>query len=323
MKIFVAGGCGYIGSVFVPQCLSGGHSVKVIDNMWFGNTLQEHPNLSVTKKDLFTCTESDIEGHDAFVFLAGISNDPMALFKPSLNFQYNGALPGYLAYVSKLVGIKKFVYASSASVYNFHEDKASPEPCREHDCAQSYSSTPYGTSKLLGEFGVTNLADDNFKYAILRKGTVCGFSPRLRFDLVINTMVKSAITTGVINVNDPNVWRPILDIRDAANAYYLATTQNIKGIYNIAKDNYQIINLAQVVQKILKDIGGINTKINVLNERDHRNYAIDTNLSSSWFQCQYGIEDIVKSLIQNIPKDTNFEADEHYNVKIFKKILTW
>ena len=117
MKIMVAGGAGYIGSMLVPYLLEHGYEVDVIDSLWFGNRL---PNsVKVIQKDLFDCQKEDFVGYDQMIFLAGLSNDPMAEFNPSLNFRSNGALPSYLAYVAKLVGVKRFIYGSSCSVYGY------------------------------------------------------------------------------------------------------------------------------------------------------------------------------------------------------------
>src|SRR6185312_5220619 len=231
MKIMVAGGAGYIGSLLVPYLMEHGYEVDVIDSLWFGNRL---PNsVKVIQKDLFECEKEDFAGYDQMIFLAGLSNDPMAEFSPSLNFQSNGALPSYLAYVAKLVGVKRFIYGSSCSVYGYTVnelyDENSPVTC----------GYPYGISKLQGERGVLQLQDQNFSVIALRKGTVCGYSPRMRMDLIVNTMFKFAMTKGQITVNNASIWRPILDIRDAATAYLRAiqADYSINGVYNIASGN--------------------------------------------------------------------------------------
>ena len=110
MKIVIAGGAGYIGSYLVPILLEHGYELKIIDALWFGNYL---PNgVEIVKKDLFDCGEDEFKDFDQLIFLAGLSNDPMAEFSPSLNFIHNAALPSYLAYICKRVGIKRFIYAS-------------------------------------------------------------------------------------------------------------------------------------------------------------------------------------------------------------------
>ena len=114
MKILIGGGAGYIGSRLIPELIALGHEIDVVDLLWFGNHLPE--KVKVIKKDLFDISAKDMKGYDQFIFLAGLSNDPMAEYDPAKNFIYNGALPSYLAYEAKKVGIKRFIYASSCSV---------------------------------------------------------------------------------------------------------------------------------------------------------------------------------------------------------------
>src|SRR3989344_6134509 len=205
MKILVAGGAGYIGSALVPVLLTHGYEVEVIDLLWFGNHLPK--TVKVIKKNLFDCKKEDFAGYDQVIFLAGLSNDPMAEFNPSLNFILNGALPSYLAYKAKKAGVKRFIYASSCSVYGYTEDKLYME---DDPVTCDY---PYGISKLQGERGVLQMRDDDFSVIALRQGTVCGYSPRMRFDLIVNTMFKACMTEGQITVNNPAIWRPIYDLR--------------------------------------------------------------------------------------------------------------
>jgi len=133
-----------------------------------------------------------------------------------MNFTFNGALPSYLAYMAKLAGVRRIVYASSCSVYGYTVnelyDEDAPVTC----------SYPYGISKLQGERGVLQMQDKDFSVIALRKGTVSGYSPRMRFDLIINTMYKCCVLDGKITVNNASIWRPILDIRDAVSAYLRA-----------------------------------------------------------------------------------------------------
>src|SRR5690349_14204058 len=114
MNILVAGGAGYVGSALIPKLLERGYGVDVVDLFWFGNHLD--PDVGIVKKDIFDLQVSDLEGCEQVLFLAGLSNDPMAGFSPSKNFIFNAAAPAYLAYTAKLAGVRRFVYASSCSV---------------------------------------------------------------------------------------------------------------------------------------------------------------------------------------------------------------
>src|ERR1700693_2931345 len=164
MRLLVAGGAGYLGSVLIPKLLERSYKVDVVDLFWFGNHLPRQ--VGVLNKDIFQLTEEDLEPYDQVVFLAGLSNDPMAEYSPSKNFVFNAAAPAYLAYIAKAAGVKRCIYASSCSVYGYTENELFDET------RPVSSSYPYGISKLQGEQAVTNLMDDNFSVISLRKGTV-------------------------------------------------------------------------------------------------------------------------------------------------------
>src|SRR6202142_1599190 len=198
MRILVAGGAGYVGSVLIPKLLDRGYKVDVVDLFWFGNHLPEQ--TGILKNDIFHLYAEDLKPYDQVIFLAGLSNDPMAEYSPSKNFVFNAAAPAYLAYIAKQAGVKRYVYACSCSVYGYTENELYDET------RPVSSSYPYGISKLQGEQAVMQLADSKFSVISLRKGTISGYSPRMRFDLIVNTMFKSAMKDGVININNPSIW---------------------------------------------------------------------------------------------------------------------
>src|ERR1700724_3447695 len=188
MKILCAGGAGYLGSVLIPKLLVRGYKVDVVDLFWFGNHLPRQ--AGILNKDIFQLAVEDLEPYDQVIFLAGLSNDPMAEYSPSKNFIFNAAAPAYLGYIAKKAKVKRFIYASSCSVYGYTENELYDES------RPTTSSYPYGISKLQGEQAVMNLMDESFSVISLRKGTVSGYSPRMRLDLVVNTMFKCAIRDG-------------------------------------------------------------------------------------------------------------------------------
>src|SRR5208282_3198478 len=151
MKILVAGGAGYVGSVLVPKLLERDYEVDVLDLLWFGNHLP--PAVKIIHKDILDISEAEVRGYDQIIFLGGLSNDPMADYSPSKNFVSNAACPAYLAYLAKRVGVKRFVYSSSCSVYGYTVNELYNE---SSPAAPSY---PYGISKLQGEAGVIQLVD--------------------------------------------------------------------------------------------------------------------------------------------------------------------
>src|SRR5947209_60734 len=142
MKVFIAGGAGYVGSVLIPKLLDRGYRVDVVDLFWFGNHLPRQVGL--LNKDIFHLSVEDLVPYDQVIFLAGLSNDPMAEFSPSKNFIFNAAAPAYLAYMAKNAKVKRYIYASSCSVYGYTENELYDENCPVS------SSHPYGISKLQG-----------------------------------------------------------------------------------------------------------------------------------------------------------------------------
>jgi nucleoside-diphosphate-sugar epimerase len=316
MKILVAGGAGYIGSLLVPLLIEHGYEVEVIDLLWFGNNLPVE--VKVIKKELFNCVVADFQGYDQVIFLAGLSNDPMAEFNPSKNFIDNGALPSYLAYMSKRAGVKRFIYASSCSVYGYTIDKLYDEE------SPAVSNYPYGISKLQGERGVLQMQDENFSVISLRQGTVSGFSPRMRFDLIVNTMFKSAMINKTITVNNPSIWRPIYDIRDAANAFVRAVQANeqISGIFNVTSGNYTVGQVGDLVKYEIEKKAGIKVKLDIKNVQDFRNYKVTFEKAQTYlgYQPMFSINDIIDNLFDNLNYYGDFENDEFYNIKTFKKL---
>jgi len=316
MKILVAGGAGYIGSRLVPVLLEHGYEVEVIDLLWFGNHLPSE--VKVIKKDLFCCREQDLGGYDQVIFLAGISNDPMAEYNPAKNFIGNGALPSYVAYLAKKAGVKRFIYASSCSVYGYSVDRLYDEE------APAISAYPYGISKLQGERGVLQLQDPNFSVIALRQGTVCGHSPRMRFDLIVNAMLKSAVMRQRISVSNPAIWRPILDIRDATAAYLRAieAPPEIGGVFNIASDNYTVSQTADLVKIEVERVLGKKITIEIHSQDDMRNYKVLLTKAKTYlgFTPIYSVAHIVDELFEHLADYGDLEQDKYYNIRIFKKI---
>lgn len=314
MKVLVAGGAGYIGTRLCSSLIDLNHDVAVVDLCWFGNNLPE--SVQVYKKNIIDLDVDDMKGYDAVVFMAGLSNDPMADFSPSMNFVENAAVPAYLAYISKKAKVRKFVYASSCSVYGFTDDEEMDE---NSPVCPSY---PYGISKLQGEAAVMLLADDDFKTISLRKGTVGGWSPRMRFDLVVNTMTKYALTTGELTVNNPNLWRPLIDIRDVVQSYIKSIEADVSGIFNICSQNMTIGELANEIKDELQRHGH-DIKIKTLDKPDVRNYKATNEKAKTilGFDPIYKPSDSVREVLENIDlKSIDFDEKKYYNITTFKEM---
>ncbi len=315
IKILVGGGAGYIGSALIPELIEHGYDITVIDLLWFGNNLPK--KVTFIKKDLFDCNRNDFSGFDQFIFLAGLSNDPMAEYSTKKNFIYNAALPAYLAFECKQAGIKRFIYASSCSIYGYTVDELYDE---DSPVACVY---PYGISKFQGERGVLQLLDDTFSVIALRQGTVCGHSPRMRFDLIVNTMFKTAINDKKIIINNPSIWRPILDLRDATSAYLRSIQADylISGYFNVASGNYTVGQVGDLVKNRIEKLTGKKIALDIDNIQDFRNYKVKFDRASIrlGFQPQYNISDIVSNLFKHLDEYGNLDREKYYNIKMFKK----
>ena len=235
----------------VPMLLAKGHEVVGLDSdlfeqSTFGDGIQSIPEL---KKDIRDIEESDLNGFDAVLHLAGLSNDPLGDLNPSLTYEINHAASVRLASLAKQVGITRFIFSSSCSNYgaggeNFLNEESAFNPV-----------TPYGTSKALVEQDVAKLADSNFSPTFLRNATAYGVSPRLRFDLVLNNLVAWAFTTGQVYIkSDGTPWRPIVHIEDISRAFIAVLHAPREVVHNLAfnvgrnEDNYRIRELAEIVK---------------------------------------------------------------------------
>jgi nucleoside-diphosphate-sugar epimerase len=316
MKILLAGGAGYIGSALVPALLERGYDVTVVDLLWFGNHLPA--GVKVIQKDVFQLQENDLKEYDEVVFLAGLSNDPMAEYSPSKNFISNAAAPAYLAYLAKRSGVKRYIYAGSCSVYGYTVnelyDEASP----------AISQYPYGISKLQGEQAVMQLRGNGFSVICFRQGTVSGYSPRMRLDLIVNTMFKTAVQKGEIVVNNPSIWRPILSIEDAVSAYVRAieASDEISGIFNVASGNYTVGEVADVVKGRIEEKMKRKVKLTIKHLQDFRNYKVSVEKAVNMlsFKPRHSVGSIVDHLTVHYEKFRDFDNPAYYNIRVFESL---
>jgi nucleoside-diphosphate-sugar epimerase len=316
MKLLIAGGAGYLGSVLIPRLLERGYKVDVVDLFWFGNHLPRQ--TGILNKDIFHLTSEDLEPYDQVIFLAGLSNDPMAEYSPSKNFIFNAAAPAYLAYIAKIAKVKRYIYASSCSVYGYTENEL-------YDETRPVSSQyPYGISKLQGEQAVTQMIDEDFSVISLRKGTISGYSPRMRLDLIVNTMFKSAMKDHVITVNNPSIWRPILSIDDAATAYIRAVeaNQKISGVFNIASGNYTVGEVADLVKSAIRERMGIQVHLEIKHIQDFRNYKVMTEKAANVlsFHAAGDVRSMVFNLVDNFEKFRDLDNPLYSNIQSFRKM---
>src|SRR5947207_3487264 len=246
--ILVAGGAGYIGCVLVPKLVERGYKVRLLDRMYFGEQGLDavRDRIETVVADVRDIPESALDGVDGVINLSGLSNDPTAEFDPEANWQMNAVATETLGQMCVKRGIERYVFASSCSLYDglppgMHDEDAPIQP-----------RAAYATSKRYGEEALLRLVDDGLAPVLLRNGTVYGYSPRMRFDLVVNTFVKDALLTGRVLLHGGGwMWRPLVDVRDVADAMiaaYEAPAEKVRGeIFNVLHSNYQIRELAMIV----------------------------------------------------------------------------
>jgi nucleoside-diphosphate-sugar epimerase len=316
MRLLIAGGAGYVGSALIPRLLERGYLVDVVDLFWFGNHLP--PETGLLNKDLFDLTVEDLNEYDQVIFLGGISNDPMAEYSPSKNFVYNAAAPAYLAYTAKKAGIKRYIYASSCSVYGYTVNEL-------YDETRPVSSVyPYGISKLQGEQAVMNLADEQFSVVALRKGTISGYSPRMRLDLIVNTMFRTSVDQGIITVSNPSIWRPILAMEDAISAYIrvIEAHESISGIFNVASGNYTVGEIGDLVKVEIEQQFKIKVNLVIKHVQDFRNYKVSIEKAKNVlsFHPQHDVRAIIQQLVKEMEKFSDWNNPIYSNIQMFRQL---
>ncbi|MDT3443512.1 MULTISPECIES: NAD(P)-dependent oxidoreductase [unclassified Pseudofrankia] len=283
MRILVTGHDGYIGTRLVPLFLQAGHDVAGLDSGLFADCTigAEPPTVPAVRADIRDITPSHLEGFDAVVHLAAISNDPLGDLNPQTTYDINAHATISVARAAKAAGVSRFVFSSSCSLYGAHGDAPIDET------ADFYPVTPYGESKVMAEKGLAELADDAFSPVFLRNATAYGVSARLRGDLVVNNLTGYAITTGEVRMkSDGTPWRPLVHIEDIARAMQAVCEAPREKIhleaYNIGRtsENYRIRDVAEIVEEVVP-----NCKITFADgaSPDKRNYRVDCDRFADTF----------------------------------------
>ncbi len=327
MRVLVVGGAGYVGAQLVPELLVQGYEVTVLDLYMYGddvlNSVKAHPNLKEIKGDMRNpaTVKEALKGCDSVIHLACISNDPSFELNPELGKSIN--LDSFEPFVlmSKEAGIKRFIYASSSSVYGV-KDAPNVVEDMELEPLTDYSKFKAECEKILLKH-----IDESFIGTILRPATVCGFSTRQRLDVVVNILTNLAYNTGKIKIMGGDQLRPNIHIKDMIRAYLHVLKQpenKIQGkVYNIGYENHSVRSLGEMVQRLVKK----EKEVSLVQEEtdDNRSYHVSSQKIKDelGFVPKYTVEDAVEDLVMAFRKDLlpNSLTDIKYsNIKTMKEI---
>ena len=321
-SIFITGGAGYVGSVLVPKLLSVGHRVTVLDLMIYGeDTLEDHPNLTKQKGDIrnIDLLKKMMPGHDSVIHLACISNDPSFELNPALGKSINLDAFSPLVEISKDAFVKRFIYASSSSVYGIKEEKD------VHEEMTLEPLTDYSKFKAECETILSNFHDDDFITVTLRPATVCGYSPRQRLDVVVNILTNLAYHNGEISVFGGSQLRPNIHIEDMAEAYMVildAPDEKVsKKVFNVGCENHSVLELAKTVQEVVSG----NVELVVSPTDDLRSYHVSSEkiLKELGFATRHSIKQASIDLVQAFEKGllpNSLEDERYFNIKRMQSI---
>ena len=310
MKILVTGGCGYKGHVLIPKLLARGFEVIAFDLQWFGNYLLPHKNLSVVKGDVREIVTIPLDGVDCIIHLSSIANDPCGDLNPQLTWEVSALATMQLADKAKRMGIKRFIYASSGSVYGVKEELQVTEDLELKPISE------YNKTKMVGERVLLSYQDD-MVVQIVRPATVCGLSPRMRLDVSVNLLTMQALAKGKITVFGGDQVRPNIHIEDITDLYlHLIDHPEITGIFNAGFENISIMDIAKLITKYIP------VEIEVTPSNDPRSYRINSDkLLSTGFKPKKKVEDAIREIIEKYHSGELKDEDHFYNLRWMEKTV--
>jgi len=321
-KIFLIGGGGYVGSALVPKILDAGYQVTIYDLFIYGeDVIEKHPNLSIIKGDIrnLDLLEKSLKGFDYIIHLACISNDPSFELNPKLGKSINLDCFRPLIEISKKMKIKRFIYASSSSVYGIKEEKNVIETLPLEPLTD-YSKFKVECEKILSEF-----TSDDFETVIIRPATVCGYAKRQRLDVVVNILTNLAYNNRKIKVFGGDQLRPNIHIQDMANIYLevlAAKRELVNGeIFNAGYDNFKVSDIALTV----KEVVGSDIEIETLPTDDNRSYHVSSDKIKKTlnFVPKHTIKDAIRDLTEAFEENklpNSLKDSKYFNIKKMQEI---
>ncbi len=287
-RILVTGGCGYKGSVLVPKLLAAGHRVTVLDAQWFGCHIEPHPMLDFCVDDIRNGAPEKLD-YEAVIHLAGIANDPCGELDSKLTWEVNVLATLQLMEAAVRSGVRQFIFASSASVYGLKDNR----PVVEETSLEPVSD--YNKTKMVAERVLLSYAD-RIAVQILRPATVCGMSPRMRLDTMVNMLTVQALEKGAITAHcgehGGDLMRPNIHIEDVTNLYcFMLDRPHLTGCWNAGFENISALQTAKMIAE------HADARIEITRVKDKRSYAVDSGKIKSVGFCQnYSVKDAIRHI---------------------------
>jgi nucleoside-diphosphate-sugar epimerase len=310
MKVLVLGGAGYSGSVLVQALIERGDTVTVLDTFWFGDWLENHPNLKKVKGDIRNPSSFPKGRFDALIHLANIANDPGVELSPVLSWEVNVLATKLISEWVVSNSISHVIYASSGSVYGIKE---------EENVTEDLSLVPitaYNKTKMIAERVLLSYKE-YFRLSIIRPATICGISPRMRFDLTVNMLTAQALKNKKITVFGGNQIRPNIHIRDLARVYmhFLDKQDLPTAIYNAGFENLTVLQIAEAIKEQTQ------AEIVISTSNDPRSYRLNSSLLlSTGFSPKSNVKNAIKEVIGLVNSGFDVDRKEWKTVESLKSL---
>jgi nucleoside-diphosphate-sugar epimerase len=308
MRILVTGACGYKGTALVPKLLSAGHDVVAFDIMWFGNFLQPHPRLTVVQGDVRDIEAVPLDGVEAIVHLSSVANDPCGDLDPKLTWEVSCLATMQLADQAVRRGIRRFVYASSGSVYGVKDEPQVTEDLELKPISE------YNKTKMVAERVLLSYADD-MAVQIVRPATVCGYSPRMRLDVSVNMLTMQALTRERITVFGGGQTRPNIHIDDITDLYlFLLDHPEHTGVYNAGFEN---LSISDIAHRVLEHAPA---EVVVSESNDPRSYRVNSDkLLATGFRPRRTVDDAIRDIASKFREGKLKDEDRFHNLRWMQK----
>lgn len=304
MRILVTGACGYKGTVLVPKLLDAGHEVIAVDTMWFGNYLKQHENLTVQRTDVRDTDKIRLDGVDAIVHLSSIANDPCGDLDPKLTWEVSALATMQLADKAARKGVRRFIYASSGSVYGIKEEAQVTEDLELRPISE------YNKTKMVAERVLLSYSDE-IVVQIIRPATVCGYSPRMRLDVSVNMLTMQALSKEHITVFGGDQIRPNIHIDDITDVYlFMLEHPQHRGVYNAGFENISVMDIARRVTEHAP------ARITVTGSNDPRSYRVNSDkLLATGFRPRKTVDDAIREIVDKFRLGQLKDEDHFYNLR--------